>query len=124
EPGANLRRADAFRYDAEDRFPVDDGVGPEVAATVSESGRSALEAPNPRLGAGNPERDDALGLVAGATVRSTADLVADELVRLIGHATVRDKTTGVRRTARPADVAILFRSRESHRAFAAALERH
>src|SRR5439155_16071591 len=32
EPGANLRRADAFRYDAEDRFPVDDGVGPEVAA--------------------------------------------------------------------------------------------
>jgi ATP-dependent exoDNAse (exonuclease V) beta subunit len=36
---------------------------------------------------------------------------------------VRDRTTGVRRDARAADVAILFRSRDSHRDFEAALER-
>ena len=49
--------------------------------------------------------------------------MADEIVRLIGHATIRDRTTGVRRVAQPADVAILFRSRESHREFESALER-
>ena len=37
--------------------------------------------------------------------------------------TVRDRATGVRRAAQPADIAILFRSRDSHREFEAALER-
>ncbi len=50
--------------------------------------------------------------------------MAGEIVRLLGHATVRDQSTGIRRTAQPADVAILFRSRESHREFESALERH
>ena len=49
--------------------------------------------------------------------------VADEIVRLLSSATVRDRQTGVRRAARPADIAILFRSRDSHREFEAALER-
>ena len=33
-----------------------------------------------------------------------------------------DRSTGARRLAQPADVAILFRSRESHREFESALE--
>ena len=37
--------------------------------------------------------------------------------------TVRDKGTGIARAAQPADIAILFRSRESHREFEGALER-
>jgi ATP-dependent exoDNAse (exonuclease V) beta subunit len=43
-------------------------------------------------------------------------------VRLLSGTTVRDRTTGARRDARAADVAILFRSRDSHRDFEAALE--
>jgi ATP-dependent helicase/nuclease subunit A len=64
-----------------------------------------------------------LGLLAGPSVTSMAEAVGDEVVRLIGHATVRDKATGVPRVVRPADIAVLFRSRESHREFEAALER-
>ena len=36
---------------------------------------------------------------------------------------MRDRATGVVRDARPADIAILFRSRDSHRDFEAALDR-
>ncbi len=44
-------------------------------------------------------------------------------MRLIGSATVRDRTTGIARTAKAADIAILFRSRDSHREFEAAIDR-
>src|SRR5205807_5680931 len=44
-------------------------------------------------------------------------------VRLLAGATVRDRATGVARAAGPADIAILFRSRDSHRDFEAALDR-
>jgi len=43
-------------------------------------------------------------------------------VRLLAGTIVRDRTTGTPRAARPADIAILFRSRDSHRDFEAALE--
>ncbi|MEP7309142.1 MAG: UvrD-helicase domain-containing protein [Acidobacteriota bacterium] len=93
----------AFRYEAQDRFPRIDGV--EAAHEVE------------------PGIDDLpLGIVVGSTNRLTAEAVAGEVVRLIGHATIRDRSTGVRRLAQPADVAILFRSRESHREFESALE--
>jgi ATP-dependent exoDNAse (exonuclease V) beta subunit len=49
--------------------------------------------------------------------------VADEIVRLLSGATVRDRATGLARAARPADIAILFRSRDSHREYEAALDR-
>src|SRR5262249_24739402 len=52
-----------------------------------------------------------------------ADRVADEIVRILAGETVRDRATGAARAARPADVAILFRSRDSHRDFESALER-
>jgi ATP-dependent helicase/nuclease subunit A len=47
--------------------------------------------------------------------------VATEVARLIDGTSVRDRATGLARSAKPADVAILFRSRDSHRDFESAL---
>jgi len=94
---SSAARRDGFRYTDDDRFPVDDE-------------RSA-------------DADSPVQFIAAATVHDTAERVADEIVRLLSGTTVRDRTTGVRRDARAADVAILFRSRDSHRDFEAALER-
>ena len=89
-------RPDAFRYDETDRFPVDD--------------------------AGQNERP--LNLVAGETPEACAELVGEEIARLVAEGTViRDRETGVRRAIRPGDIAILFRTRETHREFEQALER-
>lgn len=94
--GDPLPRRDAFRFRETDRFPVSsDTVEPESA----------------------------LGLIAGQHVSEAADRVGDEIVRLIASATVRDRALGTRRQARPADIAILFRSRDSHRAYERALEK-
>jgi ATP-dependent helicase/nuclease subunit A len=93
-------RADGFRYGEQDRFPID---GPGVkgdAATVP-----------------------ALGLIAAETVRAAAGCVGAETVRLLEGATVHDRASGVVRAVRPADIAILFRSRDSHREFEDALDR-
>jgi ATP-dependent helicase/nuclease subunit A len=89
-------RADAFRYEEGDCFPLEGGV----------------------------ESNDALGIVPGDTPEACAENVAEEISRLIAQdATVRDRETGMRRAARPGDIAILFRTRESHREFEQALER-
>jgi ATP-dependent helicase/nuclease subunit A len=91
-------RADAFRYEEGDRFPL---------ADTSEDGG-----------------EDALGIVPGDTPEACAEVVADEIASLIGReATIRDRETGLRRAARPGDIAILFRTRETHREFEQALER-
>jgi ATP-dependent helicase/nuclease subunit A len=87
-----------FRYGETDRFPVDTAGIPR-----------AVNSP--------------IGVVTGASVREAADRVADEVVRLLADGLVRDRSTGVSRAARPADIAVLFRSRDSHREFEAALER-
>ncbi|HTK30278.1 MAG TPA: UvrD-helicase domain-containing protein [Vicinamibacterales bacterium] len=84
-----------FRYEAGDRFPVD-------AAGASGS---------------------AVRVITGATVREAADRVAGEIVGLLEGQTVRDRVSGIARGAKPADIAILFRSRDSHREFEAALDR-
>jgi ATP-dependent helicase/nuclease subunit A len=102
--GDQAGRPYAFKYGELDRFPL------------------PLDVPKP--GARSLEPDDIpLGLVVGTTVRFAAEAVADEIVRLLNETTVRDKGTGIVRDAQPADLAILFRSRESHREFEAALER-
>ncbi len=87
-------RADAFRYTARDRFPVDPGT----------------------------RGDACLGIVAAGTTPEVADAIADEIGRLLATLVVHDRQTKLPRPARPGDIAILFRSRESHRAIEAALE--
>jgi ATP-dependent helicase/nuclease subunit A len=89
-------RSDAFVYEEGDRFPLD----------------------------GNADADEPLGIVTADTPEACAELVADEIARLVQtDGTVRDRETGIRRAATPGDIAILFRTRESHREFEQALER-
>ena len=97
------RRAYAFRYSDQDRFPV-------ANRPAGPSARGRTSPP--------------LGLLVGGTVRCAAEAVADEIVDLLQR---RDRPgqdhRACARAARPADIAILFRSRDSHREFEAALER-
>jgi ATP-dependent helicase/nuclease subunit A len=104
-------RRDGFRYDDHDRFP-------SMAALTP-----ALTSDDQRSGDKEPSNDFALGIITGETAREAAESVAQEIVRLLASATVRDRVSGARRPAKPADIGILFRSRESHREFEAALER-
>jgi ATP-dependent helicase/nuclease subunit A len=92
-------RGDAFRYEEQDRFPID----PDAKGSDGSGG-------------------SVLGLVTADTPDACAELTAAEVARLLAGAEVRDRDTGLRRRARPADVAILFRTRESHREFEEALE--
>jgi ATP-dependent helicase/nuclease subunit A len=90
-------RRDGFVYDEQDRFPVDVPAGHEVSETM--------------------------GLVVADSVEECARATAAEIVRLVQAGTiVRDRDTGVHRPVRPGDMAILFRTRESHREFERALE--
>jgi ATP-dependent helicase/nuclease subunit A len=66
---------------------------------------------------------DAVNVIVGESVSAAAARVAEEIARLLAGTKVRDRTTGESRDARAADVAILFRSRDSHREFESALER-
>jgi ATP-dependent exoDNAse (exonuclease V) beta subunit len=95
------RERDGFRYERSDRFPLP----PEVAGSVAV-----------------PHAQVPLGLVLGDTVEDSAARVADEITRLLAAGTVRDRETGVARRPTPGDIAILFRSRETHREFQSALE--
>jgi ATP-dependent helicase/nuclease subunit A len=91
-------RSDAFAYDEDDRFPIDASTAPDV--------------------------DTPLGILAADTPEACAELAADEIARLIDTgAPVRDRETKLQRPVQPGDVAILFRTRESHREFEQALER-
>jgi len=88
----------AFQYEEGDRFPIEPGFA--------------------------GQQDGALGLVRGADSDECAEITASEIARLLAAATqVRDRATGLARPVRPGDIAVLFRSRESHREFEAALAR-
>jgi ATP-dependent helicase/nuclease subunit A len=89
-------RNDAFRYGEADRFPV---------ASVDDEARAPL------------------GLLVADSIGAAADRVAGEVVALLGGTLVRDRATGLRRPVQPADIAILFRSRDSHREYEKALAR-
>ena len=94
-------RTDAFAYGEDDVFPV---------TPSGEPGGSPLR------------HEQALGLVAGPDVETCAATTAAEIAALVRDgATVRDRDTGIARPIRPGDVAILFRTRESHREFEDAL---
>jgi ATP-dependent helicase/nuclease subunit A len=111
-------RRDAFRYGDRDRFPI----GPTHRSAPTDAGDVGPDAGD--VGADLRVRpDDPVQFIAGDTVQNAADAVADEIVRLLSGTTVRDRATGVAREAGAADIAILFRSRDSHRDFEAALDR-
>ena len=90
-------RRDAFVYEEQDRFPVDEAAGPP--------GRCRWAS------------------VAGDSFESCARTTATEIARLIGEEVlIRDRETGIHRPVRAGDFAILFRTRESHREYERALE--
>ncbi|HUQ86526.1 MAG TPA: UvrD-helicase domain-containing protein [Vicinamibacterales bacterium] len=90
-------RPDAFRYSETDAFPAIDGT---------------------------PTQSEAVGIVMADSDVAQAEAVADEIARLlIEGATIRDRDTGVRRPIGPGDIGVLFRTRESHTVFEAALAR-
>ena len=90
-------RPDAFRYSEADAFPAIDGT---------------------------PTEAEAIGVVTADSDAAQAEAVAEEIARLlIEGATVRDRDTGVRRPIGPGDIGVLFRTRESHSLFEAALAR-
>jgi ATP-dependent helicase/nuclease subunit A len=82
-------RADAFTYRDIDRFP---------------EAPSAVRADGP-----------ALGVCACDDPARCAAAVADEIARILREDDVRDPKSGVARRARPGDIAVLFRSRTTHR---------
>jgi ATP-dependent helicase/nuclease subunit A len=90
-------RSDSFTYGESDRFPAN--------------------------AAPPPFRGPVLGIAAAETPEVCAAAVAAEIERVLATEMVRDKKTGVTRAARPGDIAILFRSRTSHREFERELER-
>ena len=91
-------RQDAFEYAETDSFPAD--AGPAAGG------------------------DEALGVVGAETPEACAEIAAAEIARLLSAGTtVRDRETGAARAVRAGDIGILFRTRDSHREFEAALER-
>src|SRR5690606_8263762 len=62
-----------------------------------------------------------LGVVVGEDPEACARGVAHEITRLLESGTTADREAGGLRRLRPGDIAILFRSRESHREFEQAL---
>ncbi len=96
EVGAGASRPDDFRYDDTDRFPIE----PDAVS----------------------RRGYVLGMQAARDPEICAAAVADEIARVLREETVRDRQTGVPRAARPGDIAVLFRSRASHREFERELE--
>jgi ATP-dependent helicase/nuclease subunit A len=121
-------RRDAFRYGESDRFPVRPADSAEATVRLKPDTTEAgvVGAPSQRDPGSvrlQPDLEDPVRFIAGDTVQSAADAVADEIVRLLSGTTVRDRATGVARDAGAADIAILFRSRDSHRDFEAALDR-
>jgi ATP-dependent helicase/nuclease subunit A len=93
EMGQRRLRADDFAYADEDRFPI------------------------PVDGSPRAVRGPALGVAVGNDPAACAAAVADEIARVLRDDTVRDRATGAARQTRPGDIAILFRSRSSHREF-------
>ncbi len=96
-------RADAFRYDETDRFPLDDLVrDDEVRDAV------ALEDVEDTIGTVAQQTlpwdapdEPALGLIAGETITECAERVGAEIAALLDHATVRDRALGPRVRRRP-----------------------
>jgi ATP-dependent helicase/nuclease subunit A len=94
-------RPDAFRYSETDAFPT------FAEATVGKPGETGASA---------------VGVITADSDRAQAEAVADEIARLlIDKTAIRDRDSGLRRPIGPGDIGVLFRTRESHSLFEAAL---
>ena len=98
---------DAFTYDAQDRFPVEGGAAHDLTDAVRE---------------GADRGATVLGLAVADDELRCAEVVAATIEHLLTDERIRDPHTRDPRWVRPGDVAILFRSRASHREFERALE--
>jgi len=87
----------AFRYGHDDRFPL------------PQDHQTGLNATSP------------LAVVVADDIETCAAMAAAEIERLLVDGLVTDRGSDGPRRARPGDIAILFRSRESHREFERAL---
>jgi ATP-dependent exoDNAse (exonuclease V) beta subunit len=96
EMGLDATRPDDFSYGDSDRFPI-----PEATERI---------------------RGPVLGICAADDSFACARAVACEIARLLREESIRDRTTGVPRPVSPGDIAVLFRSRTSHREFQRELE--
>jgi ATP-dependent helicase/nuclease subunit A len=97
-------RRDAFRFAEQDMFPL-----PQTSAGGQEDALAGTDAP--------------LGLVAATSTRGCADVVAGEIRRLLDTRTlIRDAHTDELRPLGARDIAILFRTRDTHQEFEHALE--
>ncbi len=144
-------RADRFRYDDTDRFPLEDAVreadGESVGGsedgsegerpgaapdTAGEAAQQPLPWDLPEEAAVQPEErptsdasgEPELGMIVGDSITECAERVGAEIAALVGRATVRDRALGTSRRSKASDIAVLFRSRDTHREFEKALERH
>ncbi|MEQ1908380.1 MAG: UvrD-helicase domain-containing protein, partial [Vicinamibacterales bacterium] len=122
-------RVDRFRYEETDRFPIEAAPEPQplLSHTAIQAGlpwdeEGDLEAVEAESDAPRVDAEPCLGIVVGESISEAAERVAAEVASLIGCATVRDRTSGMRRLARPSDIAVLMRSRDTHREFEKALE--
>lgn len=95
-----------------------------MGAPVSAAGDSRASSGRPPTSRDDAGLDLSLGLVVAQSVSESAEAVAAEIAGLLGRVTVRDRALGTRRLAKPSDIAILFRSRDTHREFEKALEQH
>lgn len=92
----------SFRYGATDRFPVEHGERDGI--DMRHDGRAVA------------------GLAADLTPEGCAARIGDEIVRILTDGTVRDRRTGIARRATPGDIAVLFRTRSTHKEIETALE--
>ena len=98
---------DAFTYDIQDRFPVEADSTHDRTDAVREDANST---------------STVLGLAVADDELRCAEAVAAKVEHLLTDERIRDPHTRDPRPVRPGDVAILFRSRASHREFERALE--
>ena len=110
EPGAGR-----FTYTESDRFPATDHAGAGLATDSHITDHTEVSGVHPRR--------FELGVAAANDPVVCASLVADEIARILRDDSVRDRKTGVPRRATAGDIAVLFRSRASHREFERELER-
>ena len=115
----SMRAVPALQAFINDLFGAVEKSDIRTAFTYGDTDRFPVETPDTlMLHDGKP----VVGLVADETPELTAERIAEEIVRLLTDGVVRDRDTGIARRAKPGDIAILFRTRASHKEIEAALE--